>query len=208
MKSSLIITAAAFVLTLTTVHADAQQSMEWGLKAGANYFKVGGRSFDNTYNLSFSGGAYAQVNFNAHFSVQPELLFNQVLCKTSANFNEIYSNLGGVSYQLVSLDYIAVPILLAYKPVPELSILFGPQYGFCVAQTSGLLAASNQNAFSHSDVALVFGGQLNLGKIMVGLRYQEGLNNINAINSTDAWRTYGFQFYFGYQIKDKRLKKK
>ena len=57
-----------------------------------------------------------------------------------------------------------------------------------------------------SDVALVFGGQLNLGKIKLGLRYQEGLNNVNAINSTDAWRTYGLQFYAGFQIKDRKLK--
>jgi hypothetical protein len=56
--------------------------MEWGLKAGGNYFKVGGRSFDNTYNLSFSGGAYAEIELqHSHFTLQPELLFNMVLCK-------------------------------------------------------------------------------------------------------------------------------
>jgi hypothetical protein len=181
--------------------------MEWGLKAGGNYFKVGGRSWDESYRVSFSGGAYAEINYNKHFTLQPELLFNQVLAKTSEQFTNIYSNYQPVGFQLVSVDYIAVPILLVYKPIPILSILIGPQYSFAIAQTQGLLRADqNKNAFSRSDIALVFGGQLNLGKVKFGLRYQEGLNNVNAINSTDAWRTYGLQFYVGFQIKDRKLK--
>src|ERR1700722_6554026 len=187
MKSRLTF-ATLLVLTLTASHAYAQKSMEWGLKAGGNFFKVGGRSFDNTYNLSFSGGAYAQINYTKSFSIQPELLFNQVLCKTSQEFNQIYSGYGPVSNQLVSVDYIAVPILLVYKPIPLLSILVGPQYSYAIAQTKNLLQTySSPNVFNHSDFSLVFGGQLNMGKMKVGLRYQEGLVNINNVNSSDAW---------------------
>jgi hypothetical protein len=206
MKSRLTI-AILLLLTLTAMHSDAQKSMEWGLKAGGNYLKVGGRSFDNTYNLSFSGGAYAEINYSKYFTIQPELLFNQVLAKTSQEFNQIYSGYGPVSNQLVSVDYIAVPILLVYKPIPLLSILVGPQYSYAIAQTKNLLQSyPNINAFNHSDFSLVFGGQLNMGKMKVGLRYQEGLVNINNINSTDAWRTYGAQLYFCYQIGDRKLK--
>jgi len=205
MRSKLTF-ATLLLLTLTATHSYAQKSMEWGLTAGGNYFKVGGRSFDNTYNVSFSGGAYAEINYSKYFTLQPQLLFNQVLCKTSAAFNQIYAG-SGVFDQLVSIDYISVPILVAYKPIPMLSILLGPQYSFAVAQTQKLLQQQpDKNAFSRSDFAIVFGGQLNLGKVKVGLRYQEGLNNINAINSTDAWRTYGFQAYFGFQINDRKLK--
>jgi hypothetical protein len=206
MKSKLTF-ATLFLLTLTAGHSYAQKSMEWGLKAGGNYFKVGGRSFDNTYNISFSGGAYAEINFSKSLTIQPELLFNQVLCKTSQEFNQIYSGYGPVSDQLVSVDYIAVPILLVYKPIPLLSIMVGPQYSYAIAQTKNLLQSfPNTNAFNHSDFSLVFGGQLNMGKVKVGLRYQEGLVNVNNINSTDAWRTYGLQAYFGFQIGDRKLK--
>jgi hypothetical protein len=205
MKSKLTF-ATLLLLTLTAAHSYAQKSMEWGLKAGGNYFKVGGRSFDNTYNLSFSGGAYAEFNFSKSFTIQPEFLFNQVLCKTSQTFNQIYAG-SGVFDQLVSVDYLAVPVLLVYKPMPLLSILVGPQYSYAIAQTQKLLQQQpDKNAFSHSDLALVFGAQLNMGKAKVGLRYQEGLNNVNAINSSDTWRTYGLQLYFGFQIGDRKLK--
>lgn len=210
-----LLKTTAFVLsllTLTITHSYAQQSLQWGLKAGGNYFKLGGRSFDNTYNLGFSGGAYAEVNYTTKWSIQPELLFNLNSGKTSEAFNSIY---GGVSDQLVTLDYITIPILVAFKPIPELSILLGPQYGFLISQTTGLLNPSgttspnaNQNAFSRSDFSLIFGGQLNLGKVKLGLRYSEGLNNINRINSSDSWRQYGVQFYFAFQIKDMKLRKK
>ena len=206
MKSKLAF-VTLLLLTLTAAHAYAQKSMEWGLKAGGNYFRVGGRSWDQSYRMSFSGGAYAEINYSKYFTLQPELLFNQVLAKTSSDFNLIYAGYQPVSFQLVSVDYISVPILLVYKPIPLISIIFGPQYSFAVAQTSGLLQADkSKNVFSRSDLALVFGGQLNLGKIKFGLRYQEGLNNVNAINSTDAWRTYGLQFYAGFQIGDRKLK--
>ena len=203
---------AIFVLTFTmAAHSYAQQSIQWGLKAGVNYFKIGGRSFDNTYNPSFSGGGYAEINFSSKWALQPELLFNQVQGKTSADFGQIYQ---GVSGQLVTVDYVAVPVLLAFRPIPELSILLGPQYGFAIAQTTGLLGpqgtsgGSNANAFSKSDLSVIFGAQLTLSKFKVGLRYSEGVVNVNGINSTDAWRVYGLQAYVAYQIGDIKLRKK
>ena len=75
---------AILILTFTmAAHSYAQQSIQWGLKAGVNYFKIGGRSFDNTYSPSFSGGGYAEINFSSKWALQPELLFNQVQGKTS-----------------------------------------------------------------------------------------------------------------------------
>ncbi len=211
-KSIVFKRVAIFVLTFTiAVHSYAQQSMEWGLKAGVNYLKLGGRSFDNTFNPGVSGGGYAEINFSSKWSLQPEFLFNQVQGKTSDGFAQIYQ---GVSGQLVTIDYLAVPVLLAYKPIPGLSILLGPQYGFAVAQTQGLLGpigtagGSSEPVFYHSDFSLIFGGQLNMGKFNVGLRYSEGLVNVNRINSTDTWRVYGLQAYLSYQFGDIKLKKK
>jgi hypothetical protein len=209
MRSKLAL-ATLLLLTLTAGDSFAQKSMEWGLKAGGNYFQVGGRSWDHTYYLSLNGGAYADFNYNKYFSLQTELLYNQTLAKTSQGPNgigSIYGTYGAVAGQLVSVNYVAVPVLLMYRPMPLLSILIGPQYGYAVAQTEHLLLAKpDQHAFSHSELSLVFGAELNLGKTKFGLRYQEGLNNDNAINGSDPWRTYGLQFYVGYQIKARKMK--
>jgi hypothetical protein len=197
------------LLTASVVASQAQSSLQLGIKAGTDYYKLGGRSFDGKSYPGFSAGIYGKLNFSSKWYLQPELDYNQTIGKTSDDFSTIY---GGYSGQQVNLNYVSVPILLGFKPIPELSILLGPQYGYLFAQTQGLLQSnlnSNQNGtkpFTHSDVSIVFGGQLNLNKVVFGIRYYNNLNNIS-FRTTDTWRQYGFQFYIGYQIKDMKLKK-
>src|SRR5258708_30236569 len=121
-----------------------------------------------------------------------------VQSQTGDQFNQIYP--GGISSN-ISLNYVTVPVFLTFKPVPELSILAGPQYGFLVAQTTGLFPQGKNNSFSKSDFSIAFGGQLNLGKVKFGLRYVVGLFNINGINNSDTWKIQGLQAYLGYSIK-------
>jgi hypothetical protein len=177
----------------------AQKELTIGIKAGADLMKISGRSMDNKFQAGFSGGAYGEYKFNKSWSLQPELLYQGASCMTTDEFNAIYP--GGISSK-VYLNYISLPVLVAFKPVPELSVLAGPQFGYLVSQTTGLLPPpqDNKNAFSTTDFSLIFGGQLNLNKVKIGIRYSIGLNNINAINSSDDWRKYGFQFYVGYQL--------
>jgi hypothetical protein len=193
------------LLTATTVRTYAQSSLELGLKAGGDYMKIGGRSFDGKHYPGFQAGVYGQLNFTSKWSLQPELNFSQTIGKTSDEFNQIY---GGPSGQQVTLDYVDLPILISFKPVPELSLLLGPQVGYAFSQTTALLPPNigATDAFKKADFSIVFGGQLNLGKVAVGLRYQAGLNNIS-FRSTDTWRQYGAQFYVTYQLKDMKLKK-
>jgi len=206
-KWSASLALSLLLLIASATHSYAQQSLELGLKAGGNLMKIGGRSFDGKQYPGFSAGVYGKLNFTSKWSLQPELDWNQTIGKTSADFNSIYQ---GVSFQQVNLNYVAIPILLSFKPVPQLSILLGPQYGFLVTQTTNLLQNPNElntNAFSKNDLSIVFGGQLNLNKVIIGLRYTAGLNNIS-YRTTDTWRQYGFQFYVGYQLWDVKLKKK
>jgi len=194
-------------LTASVSHTYAQQSLEIGIKAGGNLMKIGGRSFDGKQYPGFSAGVYGKLNFTSKWSLQPELDWNQTIGKTTTDFTDIY---GGVGLAQVNLNYAAIPILVSFKPQPWLSILVGPQYGFLVTQTQDLLQNPNdrgKKAFNHNDLSIVFGGQLNLEKVVIGLRYQAGLNNI-CFSTTDTWRQYGFQFYIGYQLGDLKLRKK
>jgi hypothetical protein len=196
------------LLTASVTHAYAQQSLELGLKAGGNLMKIGGRSFDGKSYPGFSAGVYGKLNFTSKWSLQPELVWNQTIAMTGDEFSTIYP--GGVNNTQVNLNYVAIPVLLSFKPVPELSLLLGPQYGFLASQTTGLLQGpgqTSQNTFNKNDLSIVFGGQLNLGKVIIGLRYSAGLNNIS-FSTTDTWRQYGYQAYIGYQFKDYKLRKK
>jgi outer membrane protein with beta-barrel domain len=194
------------LLTASTVRTYAQSSLELGLKGGGDYMKIGGRSFDGKRYPGFQAGVYGQLNFTSKWSLQPELNFSQTIGKTSDNFTQIYL---GPSGQQVNLNYVELPILLSFKPVPELSLLLGPQVGYLFSQTTNLLppTVGVNDAFKKTDLSIVFGAQLNLGKFGFGLRYQAGLNNIS-FRTTDTWRQFGAQFYVAYQLKDLKLKKK
>jgi hypothetical protein len=204
-KWSASLSLVLLLLMASVTRTCAQQSLEWGIKAGGNLMKVGGRSFDGKQYPGFSAGVWGKLNFTSKWSLQPEIVWNQTIAKTSGDFNSIY---GGVSDQLVNLNYAAIPIFVSFKPNPWLSILVGPQYGYLVTQTTGLLPKQpGTNAFNRNDLSIVFGGQLNLNKVIFGLRYTAGLNNIS-YSTTDTWRQYGFQAYIGYQLGDFKLRKK
>lgn len=191
------------LLTIATARSYAQKP-HFGVTVGTNLYKVTGRSFDEKTKAGFSAGAYGEYFFNRMLGVQSELIWSQIRTRTDQDFNQIYGTYGGVSDAQVYLNYISLPVMFAFKPAPELSILVGPQYSYLVNQTSGLLAQpqwQNKDAFSKSELSLVFGGQLNLGKVKIGARYSVGLSNMNGINSSDDWRYHGFHFAFGYQLK-------
>lgn len=192
--------ALAIILVIFTAAGSYAQSFHWGVKAGTNLFKLSGRSFDGKVQAGLSAGFFAELNLNSQWGLQPELLFNQTMANTSADFNAIYQ---GASFTSIQLNYVSLPILVAYKPVPELTLLLGPQYSYLVNQTTGLLPQQpGKDAFKKSDLDVVFGGQLNLGKFRIGARYSIGTMNINGINGSDTWKNKGgFQFHLGYRLK-------
>jgi len=201
-KSLIVLTIV--LLTLTTANSYAQTSpwknWQFGLKAGANVFKLTGRSFDNKTHFGFNGGAYGEYKISNQWGIQPELNYNLVISKTGEQFGQIYP--GGISSD-IQLSYISVPVFLTFKPVPELSIMAGPQYGYLISQTTGMFNGSSsypKDAFSKSDFSIAFGAQLNLGKVKFGLRYVAGILNINGINDSDTWKVQGLQAYLGYRI--------
>ena len=194
----------SFLLLTTSTATSYAQKPHFGVTVGTNLYNVTGRSFDEKTKAGFSAGAYGEYFFNRMLGVQSELIWSQVRTKTDQDFNQIYGSYGGVSDAQVYLNYISLPVMFAFKPAPELSILIGPQYSYLVNQTEGLLAQpqwQNKDAFSKSEFSLVFGGQLNLGKVKIGARYSVGLSNMNGINSSDDWRYHGFHFALGYQLK-------
>lgn len=202
------IALSLMLVTFTTANADAQESLQLGVKGGINLIKVSGRSFGTKVQPGAVAGIYGELNFSKKWVLQPELVWNQVVSQTSEEFGQIYPGNGIITSQAIN-NYIALPILVAFKPTPELSILAGPQYGYLVNQTEGLWHTDqNKGVFKKNDLAVVIGGQLNLGKVKIGARYLWNLTDANGINNSDQWREHGFQAYLGYQIRDIRLKKK
>jgi len=190
----------AFVLSLCLVIAGLYtqaQGFHLGIKAGANLFKVDGESFDQQFMFGYTAGAFAQINVTSKWGIQPELNFNQTNYRTGNSFSSIVPD--GVNDVKGKLDYLTIPVLLSYRPIPLLSLLAGPQYGILLNQDEHLVNNAGQ-AFKKGDFALVGGVQLNLLSFLVGARYVAGLTNINNVTNESTWKNQGWQLYAGFRI--------
>lgn len=194
MKRNTIVLSVLLVIASLGTRA---QGFHFGIKAGANLFKVDGQSFSQEYKFGYSVGAFSQLNFTSSWGIQPELLFNQTNYRTGTQFSSIYPD--GVGDVKGKLNYLTIPVLLNFRPIPFLSILAGPQFGILLNQDKNLIA-NGKDAFKKGDFSLVGGAQLNLASLMVGARYVVGLNDINNVSSNYSWKNQGWQLYAGFRI--------
>jgi hypothetical protein len=190
----------AFLLSIVLVIAGVQtraQGFHLGIKAGANLFKVDGESFDQQFQFGYNVGAFSEINFTKSWGIQPELLFNQTNYRTGTEFSNVVPD--GANDVKGKLNYLTIPLLLSYRPVPLLSLLAGPQFGILLNQDEHLVNNAG-DAFKRGDLSLVGGAQVNLGPLLVGARYVLGLSNINDVTNDQTWRNQGWQLYAGFRI--------
>jgi hypothetical protein len=194
MKRNAFVLSVALLFTVFHVRA---QGFHLGIKAGANLFKVDGESFDQEFQFGYNVGAFSELNFTSSWGLQPELLFNQTNYRTGTEFSDVYS--GGISNYKGKLNYLSIPVLVSFRPIPLLSLLAGPQFGILLDQDEHLVDNAQQ-AFKKGDFSLVGGAQLNLASLKVGARYVIGLNNINDLPNQSSWKNEGWQLYAGFRL--------
>ena len=184
------------LLAIAGLHSQAQ-GIHFGVKAGANLFKVNGQSFSQEFQFGYMAGAFAQLNFTSKWGIQPELNFNQTNYRTGSNFSAVVPD--GINNVKGKLNWLTVPVLVSFRPVPFLSLLVGPQYGILLNHDEHLVNNA-EDAFKKGDLSMVGGAQLNLGALMVGARYEVGLTNVNDVTNQSTWKNEGWQLYAGLRI--------
>jgi hypothetical protein len=195
MKSKSIV--LSLLLVGFAVIQSRAQGVHLGVKAGANIFKVDGQGYDQGFHFGYNLGAFANLNFTSSWGIQPELLWNQTNYRTGTQFSSIYPD--GVNDVKGKLNYLSIPILLSYKPIPLLSLQAGPQFGILLNQDKNLVD-NGKDAFKKGDFSLVGGAQLNIANIVVGGRYVIGLTDIKDLPNGDKWKNQGFQVYAGFRF--------
>jgi hypothetical protein len=194
MKRNAFVLSA--LLVIAGLHSQAQ-GFHFGIKGGANLYKVEGESFSQQFQFGYMAGAFTEIYVTKKWGIQPELNFNQTNYRTGNNFSAVVPD--GVNDVQGKLNWLTIPILLSYRPIPFVSLLAGPQYGILVHQDQHLINNVG-DAFKKGDFSLVGGAQLNLGPVMAGARYVVGLSNINDVTNRATWRNEGWQLYAGFRI--------
>ncbi|PKG50857.1 porin family protein [Olleya sp. 1-3] len=184
MKKLLLITVIS-VLAFTKSQA---QDVKFGVKLGANFSSIYGDTSDEIETITsvISFGAYSEIAFNEKFSFQPELM---------------YSIQGfSVGDDIVTLNYLGLPLMGKYYVTKGLSLEAGPQIGYLLsAKDEGRDVKDN---FKSLDYGLTFGVGYKLENgLNFSARYNAGLSNINdVVGSKDKFRNGVAQLSIGYSF--------
>lgn len=167
------------------------QSFHAGLKVGSNINKISGVSFKDEFTYGYHAGAFAEIGLGKKWSIQPEVLFNQVSTDTTNKFNDLYKlNFDKVSN--IKLNYLSIPVLLNYNLSNFIALQAGPQFGILMNKSDNLLQ-NGKSAFKEGDFSLLGGVQLKISSLRIYGRYGIGLNNLNDIDNRDRWKNQTIQ---------------
>jgi len=195
MKTKLFSFAAALLLSSAVM-----AQFHLGVKAGANIFKVDGKSFKDEFRYGYHLGGFMEIGLGNKFGFQPEVIFNQFSTTLDSNYKHIYQNVFNPNASTVKLNYLSIPLVLNYKLLGNfLTLQAGPQFGILIDKNRTLLQ-NGGDAFKHGDLSMLAGAQIKIAAFRVTGRYVIGLSNINDIDNQDKWKYQGFQVSLGLAL--------
>lgn len=168
----------------------------FGIKAGADLYKLDGKAFKDQFSFGYLVGAFGEISLSDKFSVQPEVLFGQNTVDTSSSFSDIYNF---QSLSKVKLTYIKIPLMLNYKINKAVYLQAGPQYSILMDQNLSLVN-NGKAAFKSGAFTLLGGFQANISRLMIFGRYGIGLENLNDIDNKEKWKSQSVQIGLGYNF--------
>jgi hypothetical protein len=209
MSSRALVATACFIALLP--FGAAAQSIGGGVKGGLALGDVPkivdelDESAANTdLRLGYAFGGFLAIRFAGGFSIQPEVLYTQkgVKVKTGGGSS------GDVKFKA---DYVDVPVLarLTVGKGVRGYVFAGPSFDFKAnaKMSVGFLGESDEQDVSNDvesfEFAVVFGGGIELGPLLLEARWSEGLTNIAKVDEGEPsadikTRTYlflvGFRF--------------
>jgi hypothetical protein len=181
MKKSVLL----FLVMLTAPLVIHAQGIGFGIKAGANFADQAIDEIDVKSLADFHFGAYLNLNLSDKFGITPEVLYSA----HGTEWDEIK----------VDYDYIAIPVMVRFKPIKLLSLEAGPQFSFLTkAEVEGVGDVKDQ--LKTNDFGLAFGAGVHLPLgLNAGLRYVLGFTDISDV-SEESIKNRTFQIYAGWTI--------
>jgi hypothetical protein len=175
----------AFLLLFAVTVLIHSQGVGFGIKIGANFADQSVEDIDIKTVADYHVGAYVNLNITDKFGITPEVLYTAYGTK----WEDIK----------VDYDYIAIPVMLRFKPVPFLSLQAGPQFSI-LTKAEAEETGDIKDQLKNNDFGLAFGAGAHLPfGLNAGVRYVLGFTNISDV-SDESIKNRTFQIYAGWTI--------
>ncbi|MGK7389026.1 MAG: porin family protein [Candidatus Cyclobacteriaceae bacterium M2_1C_046] len=180
MKRFLII----FLLGLSTV-CNAQNL---GITAGINFSNLTGDIDTVTFKLGFQAGALVEFQVGGNLFIQPELVFTL----QGAIDNDDPE-------QKVSLNYVALPVMVKYFISEGFNLQIGPRVAvLAMAQTTiGETDYQIKDQLASTDIGIISGIGYQKKNFKASVRYYHGLTDIKEADNQDI-SNQAIEFSLGY----------
>lgn len=185
-----MITAIALLAGLTAMQSAQAQMLSYGIKGGLNIANVGGSDApESEARTGFHVGGFLGLSVLGIVAVEGGGYYSQ----------KGYAAGSGDGAEVV-FNYIDIPLVLKFSPLPLINFYFGPQASLfldgSIKDTEFEFEADN---FTSPDFALVMGAGLNIpGGLRVSAGYDMGLTPLNVDEKKIYNRvlkiTVGFRF--------------
>lgn len=178
-----ILSLAFFIFSILSGHSQVLYGAKGGVNAAGVDFNSGGVY---EYRKALYGGAFAKIDLNQRFFLQPELLYNVKGSKYSyiVPNPSSPSGPGFLERGTLSFNYVSLPLLVGYRPVGGLSVVLGPELGYMLSMESTSEATSGYRQVLGESNKLDIGLDLGLSyalspAIAVEARFNYGFNTLN-----------------------------
>lgn len=202
----------AIALTFITVNGYAQdddrEKIQIGAKIGTNYANVydsEGEEFDADPKFGFAAGVFLAIPIGTYIGIQPEVLFSQKGFQATGS-------IFGEEYRFTrTTNYIDIPIYLALKPSPFLTIVAGPQFSYLMSRKdefkSSFLNTEIEDEFENENIrkntlGVSFGLDININHFVIGARAAWDLqdNKGDGTSSTPRYKNTWLQATVGFKF--------
>lgn len=209
-KVILLIVIVALSVTNSKAQSttDNRENLSFGLKLGTNYSNVydsENEDFVADAKFGLATGIFVAIPLGKFIGIQPELMYSQKGFKSTGTY------LGSTYSMTRTTNFIDVPLLLAVKPIEQVTLLFGPQFSYLMKQkddfTGGTISSTQQQDFDNNNIrknimGLTGGADLNFGNLVVGLRAAWDIKNNegDGTSTTPRYKNMLYQATLGYRF--------
>lgn len=208
MKTTILLIFSMSLIATGMYAQDGRGKIAVGVKAGANYSNVydtEGEEFDADGKAGLAAGVFISIPVGEFLGFQPEVLFSQKGYQSSGTIL-------GYDYGMTrTSNFIDVPLLLAIKPAPMLTILVGPQYSYLIKQTdvfenpiSDVVVEQefDNQSIRKNTLGFIGGIDVNFNDLVLGARVSWDLfnNSEDGSSSTPRYKNVVGQITLGYRF--------
>jgi len=155
---------------------------KFGIKGGVNFSNLYVSNVQNeNLKVGVNAGFFAKLPIIGGISIQPELLYSNKGAK------DRYQSAQGSGEYRFNLNYIETPLLLVFNLTPNFNLNAGGYAAYLVSANvkdlhhdgsiTGVVDL-NADSFYRLDYGLVGGLGVDMGNLILGARYNYGLQNI------------------------------